>query len=314
MHDCTRFRLAMLANGFAPTLNNCKRPVESNWHKTPITEELVLAWDRSTFRTTGMKIDGDLAVIDVDANDAGMVNELAAAMSERFPALFASGLVRHAGGPREAWFARVETPFKRLSSRRWFRGGNPHDAATPDFLVECFGSQAARQFGVDGPHSRNKATGAIERVYGFAAGASPATVPRASLPVLPKRAFADACDLFDAIAKKASLTIVPEENGVAADTVYDLAPATVFENDAGPIRGLDGLEAEFHAARHAGCSLRITSSFLGHGHNASKCIVGFSQRRGCIYVHDFETGQTHMPAGSAPAPMFGFLKRIKAGS
>ena len=46
--------------------------------------------------------------------------------------------------------------------------------------------------------------------YQFAGGASPATTPRASLPVLPKAAYALACDLFDEIAATAGLTAVKE--------------------------------------------------------------------------------------------------------
>ena len=52
------------------------------------------------FTSTGMKIDGDLAVIDVDVTDANLVETLAKALREKFPALFKHGLVRHAGGPK----------------------------------------------------------------------------------------------------------------------------------------------------------------------------------------------------------------------
>ena len=55
-------------------------------------------------------------------------------------------------------------------------------------------------------------------------------------------------------------------------------------------------------AQHEGQELRVTSSFLGHGTNATKCIVGQTKRhrRLCIYIHDFETGLTHMPAVNKP--------------
>jgi len=66
MQERTAFRLAMLKNGFQPLLNACKRP------KRTVDAAEVLSWDRSALLSTGMKIDGDLAVIDVDVNEAAL--------------------------------------------------------------------------------------------------------------------------------------------------------------------------------------------------------------------------------------------------
>ena len=144
-------------------------------------------------------------MIDVDVKDAGLVDALADALDARFPELFAHGLVRHAGGPKEAWIARVDEPLRYIASRRWYRGSDPDcdpdDPAVPKHQVECFGSLGTRQFGIDGPHAR--AAGKVTSVYQFTGGASPATRPRASLPVLPQAAYELACDRFDAIAAAA---------------------------------------------------------------------------------------------------------------
>jgi len=88
MQDRTAFRLAMLANGFQPLLNDCKRPIEKGWPKRSVDEAEVLAWDRSALLSTGMKLDGDLAVIDADVADASLIETLADALGKRFPALF----------------------------------------------------------------------------------------------------------------------------------------------------------------------------------------------------------------------------------
>ena len=154
MQARTAFRLAMLANGFQPLLNDCKRSIETGWPTRVVDEAEVKSWDRSALTSTGMKLDSDLAVIDVDVKDAGLVDALAGALDERFPELFARGLVRHAGGPKEAWIARVDEPFRRLASRRWYRGSDPDDPAVPKHMVECFGSLGTRQFAIDGPHAR----------------------------------------------------------------------------------------------------------------------------------------------------------------
>jgi hypothetical protein len=62
MQERTAFRLAMLANGYQPLLNNCKRPIEKGWPKRRVDEAEILSWDRSALASTGLKLDGDLAV------------------------------------------------------------------------------------------------------------------------------------------------------------------------------------------------------------------------------------------------------------
>jgi hypothetical protein len=112
MQARTAFRLAMLANGFQPLLNDCKRSIEKGWPKRTVDAAEVRSWDRSALLSTGMKLDGDLAVIDADVADASLVETLADALSKNFPTLFEHGLVRHAGRPKEAWIARVDEPFR----------------------------------------------------------------------------------------------------------------------------------------------------------------------------------------------------------
>jgi hypothetical protein len=315
MQERTAFRLAMLRNGFQPLLTDCKRAIETGWPKRVVDAAEVLSWDRSALASTGMKIDGDLAVIDVDVVDASLVEALAATFGERFPALFERGLVRHTGGPKEAWIARVDEPFRRLASRRWYRGGDPDDPAVPKHLVECFGSLATRQFAVHGPHARNQAGEVIDE-YSFAGSASPATTPRVALPVLPKAAYVLARDLFNEIAQAAGLTAVKTEkpgNG-AARVVYDLTDDMVFENEGDSYRGLEELADAYAAAQHEGRSLRVTSSFLGYGTNATKCIVGYSKAGRCVFIHDFETELTHKPASRASPAVFKFLEQIRKGA
>src|SRR5258707_219065 len=100
MHARTAFRLAMLQNGYQPLLNDCKKAIEPGWPTRIVDATEVRSWDRSALTSTGMKIDGDLAVIDVDVKDAALVKALASAFNQRFPELFVHGLVRHAGGPK----------------------------------------------------------------------------------------------------------------------------------------------------------------------------------------------------------------------
>jgi hypothetical protein len=86
----------------------------------------------------------------------------------------------------------------------------------------------------------------------------------------------------------------------------------VFESSSGTYRGLEELATACAVAKHEGCALRVASSFLGHGGNTSKCIVGYSEGGRYVFVHDFETELTHKPANRAPPVVFDFLKQFYA--
>jgi hypothetical protein len=315
MHECTAFRLAMLKNGYWPLLNACKRPIEKGWPRKKPDEAEVLSWNRSILRSTGMKIDGDLAVFDADIREKPLIDALIDALDQRYPELLMHGLVRHAGGVKQAWFVRTEEPFRKIYSRKWTRG-DPDDRKAEAQHVECFSSRSTRQFGVNGPHTRegNK----VIRVYQFVDDASPATIPRTALPVLPKAAFTEACNLFEGIAQDAGLAIKRRGSfgkdgpggGEGKRAVYDLTDDMVFENSCVAYHGLDELADACVAAEHEGHQLRVTSSFLGHGTNATKCIVGYSKGGRHVFVHDFETELTHKPANRAPPDMAEFFELL----
>ena len=97
MQARTAFRLAMWKNGYCPLLNDCKKAIERGWPTRRPDEAEILSWDRSALLSTGLKLDGDLAVIDVDVKDAGLVSALAGALDQRFPELFMHGLVVKGG-------------------------------------------------------------------------------------------------------------------------------------------------------------------------------------------------------------------------
>jgi hypothetical protein len=316
MRACTQFRLAMLANGFQPLLNDCKRSIEKGWPKKIVDEAEVLSWDRSALESTGLKLDGDLAVIDVDVSEAALVEALAGALDKSFPELFARGFVRHTGGSKEAWIARVDEPFRRLASRRWYRGSDPDDPAVPKHMVECFGSLGTRQFAIDGPHGRNRA-GEVISVYSFAGGASPATTPRASLPVLPKAAYALACDRFDGIAAAAGLTAIKEARGSRGDATlkcFELDADTEIETQTLGVMTVAELEG-FMRARRAGANAPATLRCSGSFHDRTRVrtdshLIGWS-RRG-LSIYDTMTGTTWHRRERAPSARFEFLSQLQA--
>jgi len=318
MRERTAYRLAMLKNGYQPLLNDCKRPIEKGWPKRIVDEAEVLSWDRSTLASTGLKLDGDLAVIDADVADASLVAALADALDERFPALFRDGLVRHAGGAKEAWIARVDEPFRRLASRRWYRGADPDDPAVPKHMVECFGSLGTRQFAVDGPHARNR-QGEIIDTYQFAGGASPATTLRASLPVLPKAAFSLACNLFDTIAAAAGLTAIKEtrnNRGGAAPRVFELDADTEVETQDYGAMTVTELERLMRARQARGDAPASTVRCSGSFHDRTRVrtdshLINWGRRYG-LGIWDAMTEMTWHRRERAPSARFEFLGQLQA--
>jgi hypothetical protein len=317
MQERTAFRLAMLRNGLQPLLNDCKRPIEKGWPRKLVDEVEVRSWDRSTLTSTGMKIDGDLAAIDVDVAEASLVAALADALDKRFPALFQDGLVRHAGGPKEAWIARVDTPFMRLASRRWYAGDDPDDPTVPKHQVECFGSLGTRQFGIDGPHAR--AAGKVISVYQFTGGASPATRPRASLPVLPQAAYEKACDRFDALAAAAGLTAVNRSGvgngrGVAGLRCFELDADTEIETQDCGVMTVAELEC-FVRTQRAQTKALATLRCSGTFHDSTRVrtdshLINWG-RRG-LGIYDTMTETTWHRRERAPSARFEFLNQMLA--
>jgi hypothetical protein len=311
MQARTAFRLAMLKNGFQPLLNDCKRPIEKGWPKRTVDEAKVRSWDRSALASTGLKLDGDLAVIDVDVTDAKLVEALADALDARFPALFKNGLVRHASGVKEAWIARVDEPFKRIHSRRWYRGGDPDDPAVAKHLVECFGSLGTRQFAVDGPHARNGA-GEVIDAYQFAGGASPATTPRETLPVLQTAAFVAACDLFDENAAAAGLSAVKRSGGQGQAELrcFELDADTEIETrDYGEMTVAE-LERLMRGRRGDGATLRCSGSF----HDPTRVrtdshLINWGHHG--LGIWDSMTETTWHRRERGPSEMFTFLEQLR---
>ena len=313
MQPRTAFRLAMLANGYQPLLNDCKRSIEPGWPTRAVDEAEVKSWDRSALTSTGLKIDGDLAVIDVDVSEADFVDALAGALDQRFPELFAHGLVRHAGGPKEAWIARVEEPFRRLASRRWYRGSDPDDPAALKHMVECFGSLGTRQFAIDGPHARCR--GEVISAYQFVGGASLATVPRTSLPVLPKAAYAQACDLFDAIAAAAGLTAVKNAGrGRDGMMCFELDADTEVETQDFGAMTVTELE-RFVRARGARANAPATLRCSGSFHDPTRVRTDLhliNWGRHGLGIYDTMTETTWHRRERAPSARFEFLSQLQA--
>jgi hypothetical protein len=303
MQKCTAFRLAMLANGFQPLLNKCKQPIETGWPRKIVDEAEVRSWDRSALTSTGLKIDGDLAVVDVDVADASLVAALADAgvrtidselsRSERAETLHM--MLWHCGVVRIA--AAIPAP-----------RGEPHerliDARDPGFL-----GPAGVTYKAVRKHNR---AGDVISIYQFTGGASPATMPRASLPVLPKAAYALACDLFDEIAAAAGLTAVGNGRGATAMRCFELDADTEIETQDHGVMTVAELEHLMRTQQaRAGATLRCSGSFHDQTRTRTDSHLINWGRHG-LGIFDTMTETTWHRRERAPSARFEFLNQLRA--
>jgi hypothetical protein len=174
------------------------------------------------------------------------------------------------------------------------------------------GSLGPGLLAVDGPQARNR-HGEIIDTYQFAGGASPATTPRASLPVLPKAAYATACDLFDAIATAAGLTAIKEtrnNRGAATPRVFELDADTEIETQDYGAMTVAELECFMHA-RQVTATLRCSGSFHDRTRvRADSHLINWG-RHG-LGIYDTTTETTWHRRERAPSARFEFLGQLQA--
>ena len=198
----------------------------------------------------------------------------------------------------------------RLASRRWYRGGNPDHPELPKHHVECFGSLGTRQFGIDGPHARNQ-TGEVISIYQFAGGASPATMPRTSLPVLPQAAYEMACDLFDTIAAAAGLTAVSRNSrGEAAARIFELDADTEIDTQDHGVMTVGELERLVRARQAGAGALRCSGSFHDRTRvRTDSHLIGWS--RNGLGIYDTMTETMWHRRERARSARFDFLEQLQ---
>jgi hypothetical protein len=141
-------------------------------------------------------------------------------------------------------------------------------------------------------------------------------VPRASLPVLPKAAYAQACDLFDEIAAAAGLTAVKRARGEGAAMCFELDAAMVVEtreHGAMTIAELERLLRKRRAGSDAPATLRCSGTF----HDPTRVRTDshlINWGRYGLGIYDTMTETTWHRREKAPtAAMFEFLVNLREG-
>ena len=282
MKQVTETRLAAFRNGFSVIPNVDKRCLRAGWPKLVVDEAEIKRWARiKAYEATGIRLENGLAVIDLDV-DIENFADLSNYLLNKFPDL-GDALFRTGAGNKEAWYVRTDEPFSRIASPL-FVGDDPENG----LRVEIFGGGSSRQFGSLGWHTKD------ELEYAWYEGQSPATVPLADLPLIPKNDMFAIVDAVTAWLRAQDYKHLTDAGSgeIDPEVVYDLLPDMIFETQHdGPLD-----LAELRNLGSGNCSASFVSGDIAR--NVRRCLVGVAD--GGVTVWDSMTGTTHMEASAAP--------------
>lgn len=300
----TRVRLAMLAAGYTPLANKDKMCTLKGWSKLEVDEELIADWSTCGYRATGVRLDGQLVMIDFDIDDADMIGDIVdhATDEARDPATRArlerlrdEAPVRFGKGQKEAWFCRVkagEEGFIRYASTaHCLPGQDPDGEGVVLQRLEVFNG-SGRQAGAYGAHTVQG--GEIIRSYRWLDDVGLVEMPQADLVELTRADIAHLCDCASAVmSARGWPRHLKSKHGQTAELkVFDLDAdkGLVFETEHGDV-DLEGLEAL--ARDHA--SVRLSASWLEGraAQNKSRCIADIHPIDGSLAILDTATWQSH---------------------
>lgn len=309
----TAFRRALLAGGYVPLANKDKQCVLPGWPGLAVDEAMIDGWAGAwRWRATGVRLDRGLVMIDLDVNDAAMIEAIIDALPEDLWTVFERCPVRLGGGAKEAWFARCARPFTRWASPAFWK---PEDVPTdgddraPMQRVEVFGGASSRQAGVYGAHT----VGADDKVkvaYRWRDGRGLVEVPFEALPVVTEAQVEALCKVAGEVMTRAGWTRVTSvAAGLAsAAEVFDLTDEMEFET-------VDGVMtlAELTKAVGAG-HVRLSASWL-EGPSArrlDRCIAS-ARHDGGLQILETANFQLHRPEkDGAYRPAGDALDRLRA--
>lgn len=285
----TRIRRAMLANGYVPLANKEKMTLIKGWSTLKVDDAVITDWDdKLAYQSTGLRIDAPLVAIDIDIDDAEVVEELWAWATETWGASWAKRvMIRFGGGAKECWVCQIDEPFRVPPGPKFVRPeDDPEDPDATTHKVELFGGVSGRQIGAYGWHTTDV------RRYEWAEGKGPAEVPLRALPVLTRE------DLFKIDLKYGELLEArgwhrvlryKPEDWAGIEKVYDIPPGLVVHSHS---RGELCVEE-----LREGDRVRM-AEVSGTGTNTTRGLA--RQTHEGVAIWDSETGVTHCLESAAP--------------
>lgn len=313
IEEQTRIRLAMLDNGYTPLANKDKQCLLFGWPDIVVDEKRIDDWSGSMkYRATGVRLQDGLVMIDLDIDDADMINDIIDALPADLWAVLETAPVRFGKGAKQAWFARVERAFPRWASAAYWKPGDSADDGSPMQRVEVFGGASARQAGVYGAHSiADDGTVAVQ--YKWMHGRGLLEVPLAELPVVTEAQIERLCNVATEVMARAGWGRASKVKAgrTEAAEVFGLTDDMEFVTEEGPM-SLAELQD-----RVLGGPLRLSASWLegDSAVNLTRCIAfaRHDNKLGILETADFAT---HRPAEDEPGrlakPGSSALDRLRA--
>lgn len=287
----TAIRRKLLANGYTPLANDDKRCMLKHWPQIEVTPALIEEWaDKLRYQATGVRLDGALTVIDIDIDDADIIDEIIERLPDELWDRVGAAPERRGKGAKLAWFVRCNDPFQRFASMAFARPDEDPEGEGVDLhRVEVFGPKAVRQFGAYGAHTMVRGQATVEYRW---ADKGLTDVPLDALPLL-------ALDEIDLICRIAN-EVLQEEGWVrhmrsksgkgSSGVVYDLTDEMEFKTrDHGTVS-----LAELEELARGETGIRLSASWLeGAGaRNKTRCIAGVDHDSN-LQIYETASGDLH---------------------
>jgi hypothetical protein len=290
----TAIRRSLLANGYVPLANKDKMCVLSRWPSMHVDDAQIDTWSHQLkWRATGVRVQGGLAVIDLDVNNVDAISAIIDALPEEIWSILQHAPVRRGKGAKEAWFCRLadgEEGFYRLASA----GFRQAEGDETIHRVEIFADpDGGRQFGAYGAHTIGD-DDKVEVVYQWVDDRGLLQVPFSNLPVLTRAQLSAVADIASRTLKVAGwLPDLRSKSGFSSNQpIFDL-DAQVFETRDHGEMGLEELEATCNAVG----DVRLSASWLegASAINMTRCIATINPFDDRVSILETASFSVHRP-------------------
>lgn len=297
-------RLKMYDNGYLGVIPcESKSGMLRNWTTVQITPKQIRDWDSykkasdgtslgSGLLGTGMRLFGDMLIIDLDIKDPDIMNAVLDMLIAHpvYGKWVRMTLWRNSGGVSLALIGRCSEAI-RSKPHKLFVLRDADGKIIGKAHCEVHGGLAKRYFAFYGPHSESP------RQYGFE-GPSPLDTLFADLAVLPVEMVGPMLDAIEAVlAEHMEVLSVHEDKGGAS--LYDLEPETVFVIKHGEELTVTELEARLGVGIYGG-EYGVLKSEEAESDSGTRHHAFLRERNGRLVITDHYRSINHYPADEAP--------------
>jgi hypothetical protein len=319
-------RLQLHRLGYTPIPNHGKIPALKGWNASDYavrhifpdakadTPKKLKKWERlfPEAQTTGQRIEGGLAVLDLDVNDRATIAFIFGWLKQNIPDVEARAPCRCSsdGSHKVALFVRLEgEDFVRLGSRKYHR---PDESKETYHKVEIFGGRptragkCSRQFAVHGPRSYADDGVTVTSWYEWAEGPTLLDTKLADLPVITKIQALALLDAFEVWAEADAqgwirIGEIDAEGEAGGIDMFDLDRDSIRFNIWQGEANVDYEELEDMLPVRP--DLRVSPLCLPGVDSTTRhdrCSVYWSPRFNCVVIKDWDTAARHYPSDVAP--------------